>query len=236
MYVPNIRMVMVVRDVITKESEVGSIPGNTETTNLLDEGSQQLGIWHPDYGHQDDGNKEEQGTSTPIKEEWHYAESVNTQETALRRDASYVEEAVLNEESTATKGSLRDSESLEDSEIEDFSQSETVCFFVEALEQADRAEPRRGTRASNVPQFFGEVRTHLDVTEGDYVKPKTVYDAKHGDDWDQWHRAMKDKFKALQDHETWNLVRPPTDRDVKPGELVYKIKLRPSGQVDKNKS
>ena len=66
-YVPNTRKVMVVRDVITKKSQVGSIPDNTETPNLLDEGSQQLGIWHPEYGHQDDGNKEVQGTSTPKK-------------------------------------------------------------------------------------------------------------------------------------------------------------------------
>ena len=87
-YVPNTRKVVAVRDVIIKESEVGSIPDNTETPDLLDEGSQQLGIWHPDDGHQDVGNKEEQGTSTAIKEEWHDAESVNTQETTLRRDAS----------------------------------------------------------------------------------------------------------------------------------------------------
>ena len=56
-YVPNTRKVVAVRDVIIKESEVGSIPDNTETPDLLDEGSQQLGIWHPDDGHQDDGNK-----------------------------------------------------------------------------------------------------------------------------------------------------------------------------------
>ena len=208
-YVPNTRKVVAVRDVIIKESEVSSIPDNTETPDLVDEGSQQLGIWHPDNGHQDDGNKEEQGTSTAIKEEWHDAESVNTQETTLRRDASDVEEAALDEESTATRGSLRDSESLEDSETEDFSQ--TVGFFEGALEQADRAEPRRGTRVRNVPQFFGEVRTHLAVTEGDYLEPKTVYEAKQADEWDQWYRAMKDEVKALQDNETWDLVRPPTD-------------------------
>ena len=83
-YVPNTLKVVAVRDVIIKESELGSIPDNTETPDLLDEGSHQLGIWHPDDGHQDDGNKEEQGTSTAIKEEWHDAESVNTQETTLR--------------------------------------------------------------------------------------------------------------------------------------------------------
>ena len=98
---------------------------------------------------------------------------MNTQETTLRRYASDVKEAALDEESTATRGSLRDLESLEDSETEDFSQ--TIGFFEEALEQADRAEPRRGTRARNVPQFFGEVRTHLAMTEGDYGQRRTRY-------------------------------------------------------------
>ena len=213
---------------------MGSIPDNTETPDLLDEGSRQLGIWHPDDCHQDDGNKEEQGTSTATKEEWHDAESVNTQETTLRRDASDVEEAALDEESTATRESLRDSESLEDSEAEDFPQ--TVGFFEEALEQADRAEPRRGTRARNVPQFFGEVGTHPVVIEGNYyVEPKTVYKAKQADEWDQWYRAMNDEVKARQDNQTRDLVRPPSDRDVMPGKLVYKVKLGPSGQVDKYK-
>ena len=233
-YVPNTCKVVAVRDVIIKESEVGSIPDNTETPDLLDEGSQQLEIWHPDDGHQDDGNKEEQGTSTAKKEEWNDAESVNPQEKALRRDASDVEEASLDEESTPTRGSLRDSESLEDSETEDFSQ--TVGFFEEALEQADRAEPRRGTRARNVPQFFGEARTHLAVTEGNYVESKTVYETKQADEWDQWYRAMNDEVKVLQDNETWDLVRPTTVRDVLPGKWVYKVKLGPSGQVDKYKA
>ena len=49
-------------------------------------GSQQLGIWHSDDGPQNDGNKEEHGTSTAIKEDWHDAENVNTQETTVRRD------------------------------------------------------------------------------------------------------------------------------------------------------
>ena len=84
--------------------------------------------------------------------------------------------------------------------------------------------------------FFGEVRTHLAVTEGDYVESKTVYEVKHDEDWDQWHRAMKDKVKALQDNETWNLMRPPTDRDVIPAKWVYKVKLGSSGRADKYKA
>ena len=159
---------------------------------------------------------------------------MNTQETTLRRDASDVEQAALDEEPTATRGRVRDSESLEDNETEDFSQ--TVGFFEEALEQADRAELRRGTRARNVPQFFEDVRTHLALTEGNSVEPKTIHEAKKADGWDQWYRAMNEEVKALQDNETWDLVRPPTDRDVIPGKWVYKVKMGPSGQVDKYKA
>ena len=234
-YIPHTRKVMAVRDAIIKESEVGSIPDNKETADLLDDGS-ELGIWHPDDGHQDDDNRERQDTSTAMKEEWHDAGNVNTQETALRQEASDVGETALDEGSSATRGSHRDSESLEDSDTEDFSQLETVGFNEDSLEHAERAECRRGARARNVPRFSGEIWTHLAVTEGDYVETKTVYEAKQGDDWDQWHRAMKDEVRALQDNETWNPVRQPTDRDVIPGKWVYKVKLGPSCQVDKYKA
>ena len=73
--------------------------------------------------------------------------------------------------STATKGSDRDSESLEYSETVDSSQSETVGFFEERLEQADRAEPRRGT-SKECSAFFGEVSTPLAVTEAGRETPK----------------------------------------------------------------
>ena len=69
---------MAVRDVIIKESDVGSIADNKETADQLDDGS-ELEIWHPDDGHQDDENRERQDTSTAINEEWHDAGSVNTQ-------------------------------------------------------------------------------------------------------------------------------------------------------------
>ena len=44
---------------IIKEYEVGSIPDNKETADLLVDGS-ELGIWHSDDGHQDDYNRERQ--------------------------------------------------------------------------------------------------------------------------------------------------------------------------------
>ena len=79
---------------------------------------------------------------------------MNTRETTLRRDASYVEEAALDEESTATRGNLRDSELMENSDTEDFPQSERVGLSEETLEQANRAVPRRGRGARNVQHFL----------------------------------------------------------------------------------
>ena len=152
-YIPNTRKVMAVQDVIIKESEVGSIPDNKETADLLDDGS-ELGIWHPDDGHQDDDNRERQDTSTAIKEEWHDAGSVNTQETTLRPEASDLGETALDEGSTATRGSYRDSESLEDSDTEEFSQLETVGFNEDALEHADRAEPRQRDTSKECSAIF----------------------------------------------------------------------------------
>ena len=74
------------------------------------------------------------------------------------------------------------------------------------------------------------------MTEGNYVEPRTVYEAKQVDDWDQWHRAMKGEVKTLQDNGTWNLVRPPADRDDILGKCVYKVKMGPSSQVEKYKA
>ena len=144
---------------------------------------------------------------------------MNTQETTLRRDVSDVEEAAKDEGSTELGG-------LEDSDTEDFLQSEAVGFTLEALEQAERAKHRRGTKECSA--IFGENRTHLHVTEGD-----SLYEAKQGYHYDQLQWAMKDEVKALQDNETCNLVRPPTDRDVIPVKGVYKVKLGPSVRIDK---
>ena len=68
-YVPNTRNVVAVRDLTIKESEVGSIPDNTEMPDLLDEGSQQLAISHPDDGLQNYGNKGTRVASNAMKEE-----------------------------------------------------------------------------------------------------------------------------------------------------------------------
>ena len=75
-----------------------------------------------------------------------------------------------------------------------------------------QSEPKRGTRTRNILHSFGEARIHLAVTEGEYVEPKTVYEAKNGEDLHQWQWAMKDQVKALQDNKSCSLVRPPKDR------------------------
>ena len=56
-YPHTLRNVVAVRDTVIKEFEVGAILDNTVMLDLLEEGSQQLGRWNPDDGHQDDGIK-----------------------------------------------------------------------------------------------------------------------------------------------------------------------------------
>ena len=153
-YVPNTQKVLTVRDVIIKESEVGSNPENTETPDLLDEGSPHLGIWDSAYSQQNDDNKKKQGTSIALNEEWHDTESVNTRETTLRRDASDVEEAVPDKDSSATRRSLRESVSLQDSDTEGFSQSQTVELFEEDLGSSGQGRAQVGNTSKQCSVIF----------------------------------------------------------------------------------
>ena len=74
------------------------------------------------------------------------------------------------------------------------------------------------------------------MIEGNYLEPKTICEAKQGDNRDQWHRALKDEVQTLQDNGTSNLVGPPTDSDILTGKWVYKVQLGPSGQLNKYKA
>ena len=95
---------LAVREGLIKDSEAGSISENTQTFNLVDEGSEHLGICQPDDSHQDKRNIEKQGPPRAIEDEWHDTESVNTQEKTFRRDASDIDESALDERSIATRG------------------------------------------------------------------------------------------------------------------------------------
>ena len=155
---------------------------------------------------------------------------MNRQQRTLRRDTSVFAEAALDEESTATRV---ESQSYRKTVTQRTSQLETVGFTEEAPEQGDWGEPSRGTRARNLPKFF-EIRTHLAVTEGDYVERKTV-EAEQGGDWDQWHQAMKTwsrRSKTTRLRTLWN--HPQTD--VIPGlQTGLQVKLGPNGQLTNTK-
>ena len=79
-----------------RESEVGSHPDNTETYDLLDEKSEELGFWHPDDGNLHKGKPQILVASTAKEEEWSDIESMITQDTALRIESTDVaEEATM---------------------------------------------------------------------------------------------------------------------------------------------
>ena len=134
--------------------------------------------------------------------------------------------------------SLRDLESLEDSDTEDFSQSETVGFFEEALEKADGAEPRGEQWARNVPQFFSEksvpMLLWLRVTK--WNRKQSTKSSKVTIGVSGTGQGKKRSRHSKTRRPGTNLVRPPTYRDVILSKWVYKVKLVVSGQVDKNKA
>ena len=90
------------------------------------------------------------------------------------------------------------------------------------LERASISQKRHTSKKRSA--FFGEVRTHLAVTEGEQEEPKNVCKPKRGADWHKWHQGMDDNVNGLQDNEVLDLVRQPTDRDVKTEKWFYKMK------------
>lgn len=67
-------------------------------------------------------------------------------------------------------------------------------------------------------------------------EPRTYKDASESDEWPQWHQAMQEEIEALNKNKTWELVnKPPNVKPIK-NKWVYKVKLKPDGQVERFKA
>ena len=44
---------------------------------------------------------------------------------------------------------------------------------------------------------------------------------------DEWHKAMNDEIKALEENDTFELVLPPEGREIVGGKWVYTVKTGP---------
>ena len=94
-------------------------------------------------------------------------------------------------------------------------------------------EPRRSTRVSRPPDWYGFSSFSLQATLDTTSVPKSYSQASTQECWRQ---AMQDELQALQDNHTWDIVTCPAG--VKPigCKWVYTIKLRADGSIERHKA
>ena len=110
---------------------------------------------------------------------------MNTQKLTLRWYASEVEKAAPDEGSTATRWSVRDSESLKRVTQRTSQVRETWYLF-----KRHWSKQTKDTSKDCSP-ILGEDRSHLVVTEGNYLEAKSAYKVCKetlvtGDNWQWW--------------------------------------------------
>ena len=93
--------------------------------------------------------------------------------------------------------------------------------------------PRRSTRVSRPPDWYGFYHTSLHVTLSSIPIPSSYSEAaKH----DYWRAVMTEELRALQDNHTWDVVPCPTQVKAIGCKWVYSIKLRSDGTLDRYKA
>lgn len=69
-----------------------------------------------------------------------------------------------------------------------------------------------------------------------YNEPLSYENALESIERDEWIKAMDDEYKSLCENHTWDLVTLPQGRKVIDNKWVYKIKHKPSGQIERFKA
>lgn len=86
---------------------------------------------------------------------------------------------------------------------------------------------------SFVSELFTMAMGSAFVTE--YNKPSSLESALVSPDSGKWIDAMDDEFKSLEENNTWDLVELPSSRKVIDNRWVFKLKLKPTGEIDRHK-
>ncbi len=85
--------------------------------------------------------------------------------------------------------------------------------------------------AMNTSELFTMSIGSAFVTE--YKEPSSLESALVSSDSDKWIEAMEEEYRCLEQNKTWELVELPANRKVIDNRWVYKLKLKPTGQVDR---
>ncbi len=100
-------------------------------------------------------------------------------------------------------------------------------------EDHDHPLPRRSTRQSRQPDYYG--REHSSLCEAPN-QPASYQEATNGPDRKRWQAAMEIEMLSMQDNKVWDLVQLPACRKTVGSKWVYKIKTGADGSVQRYKA
>lgn len=90
---------------------------------------------------------------------------------------------------------------------------------------------RRSTRPRKQPdRYAGKAEAILPL------EPRSYKEAQKRSDFHEWLKGMQEEFAAIQNNETWELVRLPENRKAIGCKWVYKLKLDSEGKVQRYKA
>ena len=121
--------------------------------------------------------------------------------------------------------------------VETIASDETMTDRTIGLANKESRYPRR-TR--NRPKCYDEYVSGSDFEDNanymvDYCYraadiPTTYSDALASQEATKWHTAMTAEMTALNENDTFELVKPPRDRQIIGGKWVFAVKVGPTGK------
>ena len=138
-----------------------------------------------------------------------------------------------NKESHEQKEVIEDNKSKLDSEYEDNDEKATVDELIpstareEAIARRTRSQTQENKTQRN--DNFANIGYLYTAT----VTPVNVKQARESPDREQWENAMQDEISALKENKTWVLVDRPEKRKIINNRWVFRVKVKPNGEVDR---
>ncbi len=90
--------------------------------------------------------------------------------------------------------------------------------------------PRRSTRQTRKPDYYGRVECNLSET------PTSFREATSSPDKSKWKREMEAEMRSLDENQVWDLVDLPPDRKTVGSKWVFKVKTQADGSVARYKA
>lgn len=96
---------------------------------------------------------------------------------------------------------------------------------------------RRMTRSSSAKQGGSVIGLHQASAPFTLLdEPRTLKDAQNSEDWPKWQEAINKELHALEKNQTWIMVEKPKHIKTIKNKWVFKLKLKPNGEVDRYKA